>query len=275
MSLDISRNEAKEMSNFTDYGENLVCSIIAGQSPTLPASLSISLCSSASDAGLVDVSGLPRIALARDLTAWSGTQGAGTTTASNGTSRQISNNSALDFGVAGEPATATAVGIYAGNNPIGFVPMGNQLTINAGDAVILAAGAVILTISTVGGLTHFACNKLLDLIFRGQSYSFQTTYKIGLFTVAPTLAGGGTEAQGGGYARADFGSWTSPSGGEMRNATAVQYNAPLSSWGTIEAAGFFSGSNMIFAAALPSAKTIAAGAGAPSFAAGSIYFAAQ
>lgn len=263
------------MSNFTDYGENLVCGIIAGQTPSLPASLSISLCSAADDTGLADVAGLPRIAIARDLESWSGTQGAGTTTASNGTSRQISNNAELDFGTASEAATAVAVGIYAGEDAIGFVPMGSPLTINAGDAVKLAAGAVIVTISTVGGLTHFATNKLLDLIFRGQAYSFPTTYKIGLFVVSPSLAGGGTEAQGSGYARADFGNWTTPDGGEMRNATAVQYNAPLSAWGTIEAAAFFSGGDMIFVASLPSAKTIAAGAGAPSFPAGSIYFAAQ
>ena len=263
------------MSNFTDYGENLVCNIFAGQSPSLPADLSISLCESAGESGFVDVAGLSRVALPRSLTSWSGTQGAGTTQASSGTSRSISNNAEISYGTAAQNATATAVGIYAGDNPLAYVPMANAMTINSGDDVKTAAGEIILTISTVGGLTHFACNKLLDLIFRGQAYSFPATYKIGLFVVAPTLAGGGTEASGAGYARANLSAWTAPSGGAISNAAQIQFNAPQSAWGTVEAGALFSGSNMIFTAGFSEAKTIAAGAGAPKFAAGSIIFTAQ
>ena len=263
------------MSNFTDWAENEVCRLFAGGAASFPASLSVALCASAGDAGFSDVAGLSRVDVARNLSSWSGTQGAGTTTASTVTSRSISNNSELDFGEAGESVTANAVGIYSGENPLAYVPMNSPMTINAGDAVKIGAGEIILTISTVGGLTHFACNKLLDLIFRGQAYAFPATYKIGLFVVAPTLAGGGTEASGTGYARADLSAWTAPSGGTISNASQIQFNAPQSTWGTIEAGALFSGGDMIFTAGFSEAKTIVAGAGAPKFAAGAIVLTVQ
>ena len=61
---------------------------------------------------------------------------------------------------------------------------------------------------------------------------------IGLFTVAPSDTGGGTELTGGGYTRmrAEFGSVTS---GAISTNQDAQFPAADSSWGTITHAGLF------------------------------------
>jgi hypothetical protein len=53
--------------------------------------------------------GYARVAIASSLTAWSGTQGAGTTVASTGSSGQVSNNSAIAFA-----QVTTALGLVVG-----------------------------------------------------------------------------------------------------------------------------------------------------------------
>ena len=63
---------------------------------------------------------------------------------------------------------------------------------------------------------------LFNWYFRGVAHTPPATFYVGLFTAAPTDAGGGTEVTGGGYARAAItratGSWTAASGGErLRN----------------------------------------------------------
>lgn len=74
--------------------------------PTLPASVHVALfTASPSDAGGgTEVAGgsYARVAVARSLSAFSGTQGPGTTTASTGTGGRVSNNAPITF------ATATA-----------------------------------------------------------------------------------------------------------------------------------------------------------------------
>lgn len=69
---------------------------------------------------------------------------------------------------------------------------------------------------------------------------------IGLFTVVPTDAGGGTEVTGGAYARVQVSqldaSWAAPSGtpSATSNSAAVTFPAPSgANWGVIVAVGFF------------------------------------
>ena len=258
------------MSNFTDWAENEVCRIIAGGNASFPENLHIALCSGADDTGFTDVPGLPRVAVARNLVNWSGTQGIGTVAPSNGTTRTIYNNVAFEFGEAEQFVVASYIGIYSGENPLAYVPMDYAMEINAGDDVKIDAGEIVLTLESAGGLTHFAANKLLDMIFRGQTYLFQSSYKIGLFTTAPSLSGGGIEASGGDYNRATLAAWTEPQDGAISNAAKITFPAPQDSWGTVEAAALFSGDDMIFTAALPTPRSIPAGAGAPFFPANSI-----
>lgn len=51
-----------------------------------------------------------------------------------------------------------------------------------------------------GNLTNYLENKLLDHFLGTTAYAIPTVY-VGLFTVTPTDAGGGTEVTGGSYAR--------------------------------------------------------------------------
>lgn len=256
------------MSDFTNWGENLVCQIVTGGTVALPETLHVGLLQSADDETLTEVSwqGYTRVPLPRQLDTWSGTQGATSTGISNGSSRAIYNLIDFDFGVAAGEANVTALGIYAGNNPLCYVILDVPIAVNTDDDVKVAAGTVSLTISTVGGLTDFATNELLDYLYRGIPHSFTNHYLVGLYVVVPSLAGGGTEVSGRGYGRAQVQMWTAPDAGVITNSELVQFAAPTGAWGTVKGAGLtdLSG-NLRFVTAFQSAKTIPAGAAAPRF----------
>jgi hypothetical protein len=86
----------------SNYWRNLVIDFLRrGESLSPPATRYIALFTTAptpSTSGTeVSASGYARIAVASDLTEWSGTQGAGTTGVSSGTTGRTSNNSAVTF----------------------------------------------------------------------------------------------------------------------------------------------------------------------------------
>ena len=90
----------------SNYLENkLVDRIFRGQALPTWGTLYVALLTSApSDAGMgteVSGTGYARKGVLSNLANWAGTQGAGTTTASSGTSGTTSNNAAIDFGTAG------------------------------------------------------------------------------------------------------------------------------------------------------------------------------
>lgn len=90
------------MSALSDYLENKLTDLIfRGQAFTAPATLYFALFTAApSDSGGgTEVSGgsYARASMTANLTNWSGTQGAGTTTASSGTGGASSNNNAITF----------------------------------------------------------------------------------------------------------------------------------------------------------------------------------
>lgn len=102
---------------------------------------------------------------------------------------------------------------------------------------------------------------------------------VGLFTAAPTDAGGGTEVTGGSYARVAVsqadGSWAAPSGtpSQTSNSAAVTFPAPTASWGVITHFGIFDASsagNLIAWQILAQSKTVNNGDAAPSFAIGAL-----
>jgi hypothetical protein len=111
-------------------------------------------------------------------------------------------------------------------------------------------------------------------IFRTGSFTKPTVLAIGLFTVAPSDAGGGTEVSGGNYARVQRdpldANWTAPdgTGGVTKNAAAVTFPAPNADWGQVVAFGIFdntSGGNLLIHASLTTPKTVNNGDPAPSF----------
>lgn len=134
----------------TDFAENkIVDATLRAQAIGTPVTWYVALytvCPTDSTAG-TEVSGgaYARVAVTAGLAAFSGTQGAGTTLASTGTSGTVSNNAAWTFptptlgwgtvvcwGIT-DAATLGNIWIYA--------PLTVNKTINTGDAVSFAAGA--------------------------------------------------------------------------------------------------------------------------------------
>lgn len=276
------------MSQMTDYMENKLADYLRGQGLTLPANWYFGLLSAASDSSVTELAGTgyARIARARSLVNFAGTQGAGTTLASSGTSHTTSNNGAVDWGTSGSAwGTATHVGLFdastAGNCWMRF-QLGSPMVIGSGAAVSIAAAGIVFALGATGGLTDYASNKLVDLIFRAQAYTWPATLYAALFTAAPSNGGGGTEASGGSYARAAIASslaaWsgtqsagsTSAStgtGGRISNNAALSYPAATASWGTVTHEGLFDAStsgNLMFWGALAAARTVNSGGPAQS-----------
>jgi hypothetical protein len=122
---------------------------------TGPASLYVALLTGApSDAGggtePTGVGSYARVQVVSSLTAWAGTQGAGTTTASTGTGGTTSNNAAITFpSPTADWGVCTHLGVYdaaAAGNLLYWVELTVHKTINNGDAApSFAAGALTAT----------------------------------------------------------------------------------------------------------------------------------
>lgn len=142
----------------------------------------------------------------------------------------------------------------------------------------------------MAGLTDYLENNIIDWLMRGQSFTPPATIYVGLFTAAPSDAGGGTEVTGGSYARVavssslanwagtqSAGSTTASSGtsGQTSNNAAITFPAPTGNWGVITHFGLFdasSGTHLLAWAALTSSKTVNSGDAAPNFAIGTLTF---
>jgi len=121
--------------------------------------------------------------------------------------------------------------------------------------------------------TDFAENKVLDHMLGKTSWTMPTAH-VGLFTAAPSDAGGGTEVTGGSYARkATAGAdWNAASGGSSSNANAITFVTASASWGTVTHFGIFDAAtsgNLLRWAPVTTQKTIGSGDTA-SFPAGSL-----
>ena len=113
--------------------------------------------------------------------------------------------------------------------------------------------------------SDYAEAKVLDHMTGKSTWGAVTAY-VGLFTAAPSDAGGGTEvsSSGTGYVRkatvaAD---WNAASAGSTSNAAAITFAVASGSWGTVTHFGLFdasSGGNLLRWAALTTSKTIGTG----------------
>lgn len=275
------------MSKWTDYGENRLIDKIRGTEPTYAANWYIALGSVGDDGTFTEITGadLPRVAVARSAAKWAATNGSGTTISpSSGSSRSTSNNDAISFSAAASNrGSAEVVALFdasTGGNRWAYAPMpGGAVTVNMGDAPVIAAGALAFAISAQG-LTNYGANKLIDEFFRGVAYAWPASLFGALFTT------GGSEVAGGSYARAQLDSSptvlsstqgnTSAStgtGGASQNLVAINFPTPTVDWGDVNAAGFYdasSGGNELWHKSL-STKTISAG-GAPGWPVGELEF---
>jgi hypothetical protein len=130
----------------------------------------------------------------------------------------------------------------------------------------------------MAGKSDYLENKVLDLLLGAVSYTVPTTVYIGLYTVAPTDAGGGTEVSGGGYARVavtnNTTNFPTASNGSKSNGTTINFPTATADWGTVVAVGIFDAStagNLLFWANLTTSKVVQNGDTAQ-FASGSLTF---
>lgn len=140
---------------FSDYVENnLADFIFRGQSFSPPATiyvgLSTSACSDSATGTEVSGGSYARVAVTSSLANWSGTQSAGSTSASSGTGGQISNNAAINF-----PTPSAGWGTVThwflstastSGNVIICAALTTSKTINSGDTVSFPAGALTVTL---------------------------------------------------------------------------------------------------------------------------------
>lgn len=140
----------------------------------------------------------------------------------------------------------------------------------------------------MAGKSDYLENKFIDWLLRAQAFTAPATVYIGLYTAAPTDAGGGTEVTGGSYARVAVASalanWagtqstgstavSSGTGGQTSNNGAITFPAPTANWGTCTHFGIFdasSGGNLLYWAPLTVSKTVNNGDAAPAFAAAAL-----
>ena len=91
--------------------------------------------------------------------------------------------------------------------------------------------------------SNYLEDKILKHVFTNTTYTPPATVYVGLFTSAPSDAGGGTEGSGGSYARqsASFTvSGTNPT--EAANNAGIEFPAATANWGTIAYMGVFDAS---------------------------------
>lgn len=95
----------------------------------------------------------------------------------------------------------------------------------------------------MGSKSNYLEAKVQDLVLGGVAFSAPGTVYVGLFSVTPSDAGGGTEATGTGYARVsktnNLTNWPAASGEPTTksNGTAVDFGTAGGTWS--------SGSNMV------------------------------
>lgn len=146
------------MSDFTNYAENkLQDALWRGQALGAPATWYVALATAVADAEagtITEVTGgsYGRVAVAASLANFAGTQSAGSTTASSGTSGQTSNNASITFPVPSASwGNVTHVALFdapTGGNAWVIKALSTPKTVNNGDpAPNFPAGALTHTLA--------------------------------------------------------------------------------------------------------------------------------
>ena len=115
----------------------------------------------------------------------------------------------------------------------------------------------------MAALSDYAEKLILDYLMTSGSATRPTAWYVGLYTSAPSDAGGGTELSGSGYAResAAFAAATSGTG-TTSNSGAIVFTADGGDWGSVTHMGIHdavSGGNLLWHGSLAAAKTVADG----------------
>lgn len=126
----------------------------------------------------------------------------------------------------------------------------------------------------MSAMSDYLENKLVDHLFRAQTFAAPATLHVGLLTAAPSDSGGGTEVSGNAYARVavttaltafagtqSAGSTVASSGtgGQTSNNAVITFPTPTGNWGTVSHFGIYdaaSSGNLLFWGALTISKAI-------------------
>lgn len=109
-----------------------------------------------------------------------------------------------------------------------------------------------------GSKSDYLENKLLNYVLKNAAYSAPSTVYVGLYTAAPTDAGGGTEVSGNNYARKAC-TFSTATSGSSSNSGDLAFDTPSATWGTVVAFGVFDAlttGNLLYWADLTDNKTI-------------------
>jgi hypothetical protein len=155
-------------------------------------------------------------------------------------------------------------------------------------AIVLAIIFMLPRPVLAGAFTDYLENKLVDSLFRAQTFTPPATLYVGLDTGSCTEAGGGTEVTGGSYARVavtsalanwagtqSAGSTVASSGttGTTSNNGTITFPTPTANWGSVLSFRIWDAStagNAWLCQTLTVGKTINNGDAAPSFSAGAL-----
>ncbi len=144
-----------QAASLTNAGENSIVDwLLRGQTFTPPATSYIALytvCPTDSTTGTEVTGGsYARVAVASSLANWAGTQGAGTTVASSGTSGTTSNNGAITYPAAtADLGTVNCFGVNtasSGGTLLIYAPLTTPRSITNGSTASFAVGALTFQI---------------------------------------------------------------------------------------------------------------------------------
>lgn len=126
-------------------------------------------------------------------------------------------------------------------------------------------------------MTNYLEEMVGNVLFRVQAAYKPAAIWVGLFTSAPSDAGGGTEVSAAGYGRVQVtqadAKWNAPAAGNgaFSNVDDIQFGSPTADWGIITHWGIFdaeTNGNLLIWEALTAQKTVNNGDAAPKFAGG-------
>lgn len=108
--------------------------------------------------------------------------------------------------------------------------------------------------------TYYLANNVLNVALRGIPFTPPVTVYVALYTVAPTVSGGGTEVSGGAYARQTV-SLSAPVNGQLASTADVLFPVATAAWGTVTSFAILdasSGGNMLYFSNLSTPRTVLA-----------------
>lgn len=106
--------------------------------------------------------------------------------------------------------------------------------------------------------TNYLETQVLNHVLRNVVYTPPATIYVGLFTVIPTDAGGGTEVVGGSYARQSV-VFSAPAPDSVSNTALITFPTATADWGAIVGFALFDAlvaGNMLVYATLATPRTV-------------------